>query len=76
LKCPSSFIKKFNNIFTLSPRPLHRILHLIINNMGMDLRGADIGMFQGFLHHAEIFGLAVEVGGEGVAEGVRADALL
>jgi len=35
--------------------------------MGVDLGGADISVAQGFLHHTKIFGLAVEVGGEGVA---------
>jgi len=52
--------------FISGSEAFHRILHLIINNMGVNLGGADIGMAQGFLHHAKIFGLEVEVSGESV----------
>jgi len=41
-------------------------------DVGVDLRGSDVGMAEKRLHDAEIGAVVQEVAGEGVAEHVRA----
>ncbi len=44
----------------------HRMRHRVVDEVGIEHRGGDIGMAQRFLHQADIGGGSVEVCGERV----------
>ena len=44
-------------------------------HVSIDLRGRDVGVAEQHLHHAQVGAVVEQVGGEGVAQHVRRDAL-
>ena len=60
----------------LPPLPVERLVHLaelFVREMGVDLRGRDVGVAEELLHGAEVGAVHEEVGGKAVAEEVRVD---
>jgi hypothetical protein len=45
----------------------------LARDVGVDLRGGDVGVAQQQLHHAQVGAVVDEVRGEGVAQRVRRD---
>ena len=45
----------------------------LLQHMGVDLRGRNIGMAEQRLHHAQIGAIVQEVAGEGMTQHMRAD---
>ena len=50
----------------------HEAFQPLLQHVGIDLRGRDIGVAQKRLHHAQIGAVVQEVTGESVAQNVRA----
>ena len=50
----------------------HEAFQPLLQHMGIDLRGRDIGVAEKRLHHAQIGAIVQEVAGEGMAQHVRA----
>jgi len=55
--------------------PLDSVLESSVDQVGIDLRGGKVPVAQGALDHQDIPGAAVEVGGESVAQRMRAELL-
>ena len=55
----------------LIPEPLHRILDLLIMNVRVKHRRAQISMTSNFLDQPDVFGLFVKVSEAGVSQEVR-----
>ena len=54
----------------------HHGLHALVEHVGVDLRGGDVGVAEQLLHDAQVGAVLQQVAREGVAQHVRADALL
>jgi hypothetical protein len=53
-----------------------QLLEPLAGDMGVDLRRRDVGVAEQQLHHAQVGAVVQQVGGEGMAQHVRRDALL
>jgi hypothetical protein len=53
-----------------------QLLQPLARDVGVDLRGRDVGVAEQQLHHAQVGAVVEQVRGEGVAQHVRRDALL
>ena len=52
---------------------LHHLAQAVLRHMGVDLGGGDVGVAEQGLDHPQIRAALQQVGGEGVAQDVRAD---
>ena len=55
--------------------PVHRASHSpssAVQDMGVDHRGAHVGVSQQFLNRADVVAIFQQMGGKGMAQGVRA----
>ena len=50
---------------------VHHLFEPFIGNVGVDLRGGDVGMPKQHLHYAQISAVVHQMRGEGVAQIVR-----
>ena len=50
-----------------------QIAKALVEHMGIDLGGGDVGVAQHLLHGAQVGAMVQQMGGEGVAQHVRAD---
>jgi len=57
------------------PKGFESFLKLLVDDVGVNLRGGQVGVAEGLLDKADVVCLPQEAGGEGVAQGVRVDVL-
>ena len=50
---------------------VHHLLQAFVGNVGVDLRGGNVGVPQQCLHHAQIGAVVHQMRGKGVAQIVR-----